>query len=222
MLTIFLDESGDLGFDLSKQGTSRFFVMTFLCCESKRRIEKIVSETHAELKNRYKKQGGVLHACYERPVTRQRLLGRLGMMDCLILTVYLDKTLVSFGKELSKAQLYSSIASSLLDDLLSREPLGDVLKLVTLIASRRETNAFLNEGFKNYLISEAWKKHRLEIRVEIRTTFEEKALQAVDFVSWAIFHKLEYGEDLYYRLIQPRIVSECALSVKRQNPARYF
>ena len=33
-------------------------------------------------------------------------------------------------------------------------------------------------------------------------------LQAVDFVSWAIFRKYEYGDDSYYNLIKNKIVEE--------------
>lgn len=37
-----MDESGDLGFDFSKRGTSKFFVVTLLYVQEKRQIEKII------------------------------------------------------------------------------------------------------------------------------------------------------------------------------------
>jgi len=49
------------------------------------------------------------------------------------------------------------------------------------------------------------------LRIAIRTPFEEKALQAVDFVSWSVFRKYEYGDDSYYNLIKSKIVEENAL-----------
>ena len=36
---IFLDESGDLGFDWSKKGTSRYFTITLLVCHDKRTMQ---------------------------------------------------------------------------------------------------------------------------------------------------------------------------------------
>lgn len=42
MAYIFLDESGDLGFDFIKKKTSKFFIVTCLFTESKTPIEKIV------------------------------------------------------------------------------------------------------------------------------------------------------------------------------------
>lgn len=47
MAYIFMDESGDLGFDFSKQKTSRYFVITFLMIEDHKIgdvvIKKIIS-----------------------------------------------------------------------------------------------------------------------------------------------------------------------------------
>ena len=40
MAYIFLDESGDLGFDFSKKRTSRYFIITCLFVSHKRPIEK--------------------------------------------------------------------------------------------------------------------------------------------------------------------------------------
>jgi len=88
---IFLDESGDLGFNFKKKGTSKFFVITLLFAGDKRPIEKVVSKTHSELKKKHKKRGGVLHCYQEKPVIRQKLLKRLAERDCVVMTIYLNK-----------------------------------------------------------------------------------------------------------------------------------
>ena len=88
---IFLDESGDLGFNFKKKKTSKIFVITCLFVENKRPIEKIIRKTHSELKKKYKRRFGVLHAVKEKPITRQRLLKRLSEKDCAIMTIYLNK-----------------------------------------------------------------------------------------------------------------------------------
>lgn len=50
VLHIFLDESGDLGFDLSKSGTSRYFVITLLVCEDLQTQNGIISAVKRTLK----------------------------------------------------------------------------------------------------------------------------------------------------------------------------
>ena len=79
---------------------------------------------------------------------------------------------------------------------------------IKLIASRRETNKFLNLNFANYLKNQTENNHRLSIEVEIKTPSEEKGLQAVDFLSWAIFRKYEHVDDSYYNIIKKIIVEE--------------
>ena len=44
--------------------------------------------------------------------------------------------------------------------------------------------------------------------ISIRTPAEEKVLQAVDFISWAIFRKHEKHDDRYYNIIKNKIVEE--------------
>ena len=44
--------------------------------------------------------------------------------------------------------------------------------------------------------------------LSVKTPAKQKALQAVDFVSWAIFRKYEYKDDTYYNLIRGKIVEE--------------
>ncbi len=204
---IFLDESGDLGFNFRKKKTSKFFIITCLFVVNKRLIEKKVRKTHAELKKKYKKRFGVLHAVKEKPTVRRRLLKRLNEKDCVIMTIYLNKKRVYTRLQEEKAVLYNYVANILLDRIYSKKlvPIG---KKIELIASKRETNKFLNKNFRRYLNSQVKNKHKIEIVIKIKTPYQEKSLQAVDFVSRAIFRKHEYGDDSYYNIIKSKIVEE--------------
>jgi hypothetical protein len=207
MAYIFLDESGDLGFDFRKKKTSKFFVVTCLFTENKRPIEKIVKKTHSELKKKYKRRFGILHAVKEKPITRQRLLKRLNEKDCVIMTIYLNKKKVYTKLRDEKPVLYNYVTNILLDRIYTKKiiPIKD---RVELIASRRETNKFLNENFKNYLNRQVENRHKTDIKISIRTPSDGKVLQAVDFASWAIFRKYEYGDNSYYNIIKNKIVEE--------------
>src|SRR3989338_8325784 len=122
MAYIFLDESGDLGFNFKKRGTSNFFVITLLFIEgSKGPIEKIIKKTHSQLAKKFKRRIGVLHAVYEKKI----------------------------------------ISSD---------------KSIELIASRRETNKFLNENFKDYLRRQVKSIHKGTIQISIKTPVEESSL----------------------------------------------
>jgi len=70
MTYIYLDESGDLGFNFSKAGTSRHFSIAFLLTENKRPISSLVKKVFLSLPPATKrKNSGVLHAHHEKSVT---------------------------------------------------------------------------------------------------------------------------------------------------------
>ena len=204
MAFIFLDESGDLGFNFKKKKTSKIFVITCLFIENKKPIEKIVKKTHSELQKKYKRRFGALHAVKEKPITRQRLLKRLTEKDCAIMTIYLNKRRVYTKLQEEKQILYNYVANILLDRIYSKKIIS-IDKKVGLIASKRETNKFLNENFKNYINKQVENRHRIKMEILIKSPHEEKSLQAADFVSWAIFRKYEYGDDSYYNIIKKHI-----------------
>jgi hypothetical protein len=206
MFYIFLDQSGDLGFNFKKKRTTKYFVITFLFCLNKRPIEKCVKKTYCSLMQKYKKKG-ILHAYSEEISTRKKLLKFLSEKECKIMTIYLNKEKVYTKLQEEKAVLYNYVSNILLDRIFSKKiiPINDEVKL---IASRRETNKFLNNNFKNYLKDKVQSGYKLNIEVLIKTPEEEKSLQAVDFISWAIFRKYEYGDCNYYDLIKKKISEE--------------
>jgi hypothetical protein len=207
MAYIFLDESGDLGFNKAKQRTSKYFIITFLFTEEKRPIEKVVRTTHASLKKQHKQKGGTLHCYHEKPATRTRMLNKLSQKDLKIMTVYLNKEKVYTKLHKEKDVLYNFVTNILLDRICTKKLIPKNEK-ICLIASRKETNKFLNENFKNYLTDQVRNNHKLDIEVEIKTPHEEKSLQAVDFLSWSIFRKYEYDDESYYEIIKEKIYEE--------------
>ena len=205
---ILLDESGDLGFSY-KKGSSKFFIVTIIFTESKRSLEKIARRVHKTLRKKFMKVG-VLHAYKEAPITRQRLLKDLAKTDCGILLVILNKKKVFTKLQDEKSVLYNYVTNILLERLMNKKPIP-IDKPITLIAAQRETNKFLNENFKSYLSKQINNNHKISLKVEIATPAEEKSLQVVDFASWAIFRKYEFGDDSYYNLVKVRIIEEAPL-----------
>src|SRR3989344_4744008 len=209
MKYLFLDESGDLGFNPKKKN-SKYFVITILFASDKKPLEKIVKNVHKSLRKKVKRlNGGVLHSVKEKPATRKRLLKSLSEKDISIMTIYLNKSKVYTHLQDEKHILYNYVANILLDRIMTKHLDKD--REITLIAAKRETNKFLNIGFKDYLENQLRNKHKALIAVEIKTPSEEKALRAVDFACWAIFRKYEIGDDLYYDLFKKIIIEESPL-----------
>jgi hypothetical protein len=211
MSYIYLDESGDLGFNFDKKKTSKYFVIACLFVKEKRPIEKIIKKIFSNFsKKEVKIHGGVIHAYKEKSSTKTKILTLLSRKDISIISIYLNKSKVYTKLQDEKHVLYNYVANILLDRIYTKKliPTNEEIKL---IASRRETNKFLNENFCGYLKSQVSEKHKLDIKVEIKSPQQEKCLQIVDCVCWAIFRKREHKDDLFYKIIKEKIAEESPL-----------
>jgi hypothetical protein len=204
---IFLDESGDLGFNAKKK-SSLYFIITIIACEDKRIIEKAVKKIQKSLRKKAKRlSGGILHCYKEKPAVRKKMLALIRQEKISVMTICLNKRHVHTNLQEEKHVLYNYVANILLDRILTKKLINWGGK-VMLIASKRETNRFLNENFSTYLAGQVKRNHKIKLEVLIRTPAEEKGLQAVDFVSWSIFRKYDGNSDEYYKIIKPLIFEE--------------
>ena len=212
MAYIFLDESGDLGFDFKKKKTSKFFVITFLFAKDKKVVERMVKKifkgfSRLEVKNHH----GVLHAYKEAPRTRQKLLNMVRENNTSnVIVIYLNKRKVYSKLQDEKQVLYNYVTNILLDRVCTKK-LIPIDEKISLIASRRETNKFLNQNFTAYLKNQVRNNHKLDIDIEIKSPTQEKSLQVVDMLSWSVFRKYEHGDESYYNIIKPDIIEENSL-----------
>lgn len=206
MSYIFLDESGDLGFDFTKRKTSSVFVITFLFVNHKDPVERIIKKvfkSFTRLERAF--HHGCLHCHKEKPKVRNQVLNLLNEKDISIMAVYLNKKKVYTKLQDEKHVLYNYVTNILIDRVYSKK-LVPLNEKISLVASRRETNKFLNHNFKRYLENKVAENHKLSIEVSIKTPNEEKSLQVADFASWAIYRKMQYNNDSYYNLIKQKIV----------------
>lgn len=209
MSYIFMDESGDLGFNFKKKKTSKFFVVTFILTKDKNDLDKIVKKIFRGFsKTEVKNHAGTLHAYKESSQTRHKLLNLLHSKKSIsIITVYLNKDKVYTRLQDEKHVLYNYVTNILLDRICTKKliPIDEKIKI---IASRRETNKFLNSNFSSYLKNQSKNNHGLDIEIDILSPHSEKGLQVVDMISWAIFRKYEHGDDTYYNVIKQNIIEE--------------
>lgn len=56
MYYLFLDESGDLGFDLRKRGSSNYFVITFLLVKGNRERKALENAVERTIKSKVRKK----------------------------------------------------------------------------------------------------------------------------------------------------------------------
>lgn len=204
MAYVFLDESGDLGF---KKKSSKWFLFTIAIVDDYRALERVIKKVWKHLKKRHKKSGE-LHAYHENAITRKRVLRMLNELDSLkIMCTVLDKKKIHIDLQNQKQYLYTYTANILLDNLYGKKILSKD-EPIHLFVDRKETKKKLRTDFINHLTESVEGKHEGGFSVILHSSHENKSLQAVDFLSWAIFRKYEYGDSEYYDIIKSKIIDE--------------
>lgn len=203
MAYIFLDESGDLGF---KEGSSKWFIFTIVLTNDHRRIEKIIKKIHKNLSKKYRRVYE-LHAYHADEITRKRVLKLLAQEDLKVLCVVLNKDKVYVDLQQQKNYLYNYTANILLDRLHNNN-LINISDPIYLYIDQKDTKKSLRDNFEKYLQENFIKRRGDGVNIQIKPSHTEKCLQAVDFMSWAIFRKYEQGDCSYYDLIKSCVVEE--------------
>ena len=211
MAYIFMDESGCLGFNFNKPKTSNHFIITFLMTNNDKILDKIVNKTFRAIPPKKRRNHvGSLHCNKEDNKTRAKLFSLLKDKDVSVMVISLNKHKVYTKLQDEKTILYNYVTNMLLNRIAEKRLLPTKDK-ITLIASRRETNRFLNENFKNYLETQVSATHKILMDVVIKPATSDKGLQVVDFVSWAVFRKYEHNDDYFYNTIKNLIIEERGL-----------
>ncbi len=121
--------------------------------------------------------------------------------------IYLNKKKVYTDLQNQKSYLYNYTANILLDRLHNKKLLKDGDKILIYI-DQRETNKFLKKNFEDYLKSNLIKKDNNHFEIKIKPSHTEKCLQAVDFISWAIFRKYEKRDEEWFEIFKGKTAYE--------------
>ena len=202
---IFLDESGDLGFS---KGSSNWFLFTLVVVENPRKIEKIIKKIRKTLNKKHKKNFSELHAYHCDDITRTRVLKSISELDdiCVVTTI-LNKKKVHVDLRNQKNYLYNFTANIILDRLINKKIIKDE-ENIFLVVDKKDTKKNLKENFISYITKAMKEKRNGDFKMTLSASYNEKGLQAVDFISWAIFRKYERGDFEFYEIIKDKIVDE--------------
>ena len=210
---IYLDESGDLGFDFEKQKTTKKFVITILICfstESRNEFVKAVRRTlknklnHKKNRKRYVKELKGTNTTLE---IKKYFFRNIKNGNWSIYTLVLNKFRVikRLQTKNGKKKLYNFLSHF----LLSKLDLTNLYKNVELVVDRCKNKEEIKD-FNQYLANQLEASLPLETDLNILhlTSEESTQLQAVDLFCWGIFRKYENADMKWYNEYRNKIVFE--------------
>ncbi len=209
---IFLDESGDLGFDFNDKKPSRYFVITLLVCDNQETvtiIKKAIERTlknkiagHKELGNQQELKGSSIpfniKAYFYKNISRAD--------SWKIYSIILDKK-TAFKKltlPIDTHRLYNILANHLLKQVDFARA-----KTVNLLIDKSKNRDGIN-AFDDMLKLSLNVILPLNVPLNISHIPSHKSygIQAVDLFCWGLFRKYMHADEEWYYLFKDKIAYE--------------
>jgi len=206
MITIFIDESGDLGF--SKR-SSDIFVIALLMTTKPELIRRTVRKVRDTIKKK-NKAPDELHWNSSNEVIKKRTLKRLSELDLELHLLILNKRKVYSYLQNEKDKLYHYLSGLILDHACFDD------NKVKIIFDKRSKDRFVRADLSNYIHKKVINSNK-DVLVEVlhKRSVDDRGLQAVDMIAGATFTKYQHNNSEFLDIIKHLITTEKKLFEKK-------
>jgi len=212
MWYLYLDESGDLGFDFVNKKPSKFFTITILavsCHDANRQLIKAVKTTLRRKLNNSKHQKRMCQELKGTGTTmevKRYFYQKVADIKFGIYSLTLNKKKVYERLSKNKPRVYNYIARKVLNKIPLEKNGGDRIELI-IDKSMAKPEI---EEFNSYIRRELESRLPLNVPVDIYhwLSHENYGLQAVDLFCWGIFQKYEKKNTEWYEIFKRKVRSD--------------
>jgi len=195
MWYLYLDESGDLGFDFVNKKPSKFFTITILAISSQEANRKLIKMVKTVLKRKLnyskdkKRQVPELKGTGTIISIKKYFFNKVKDIKFGIYSITLNKKMVYERLTKNKPKVYNYVARRVLDQIPFEKNNGD---RVELIIDKSMAKIEIIE-FNKYIRSQLEGRLPINTPLEIyhRLSHNNSGIQAVDLFCWGIFQKYE-------------------------------
>ncbi|MCB4791366.1 MAG: DUF3800 domain-containing protein [Elusimicrobia bacterium] len=220
MIYLYLDESGDLGFDFINKKPSRFFVVTILAVQgedARRRITIGVKRTLRRKLNPASKRQRMVEELKGTDTTfevKQYFLRQIKDAKFSIYSIVLNKKRVYEYLLKDKSRVYNWVARLLLDNVNISGAQTRVMLVLDKCKGKREI-----EDFNTYIRSQLQARINPKIPLDIRhlDSLQECCLQACDMFAWGIFRKYERRDNKWWNVFKEKVVYDGTYLPENKN-----
>ncbi len=206
MWWVYLDESGDLGFDFITKSPSKVFTITLLLVREQEHNRSILNATKKTIKRKLPNRPNVeLKGRNTSLEIKQYFYNLVQSVPFEIYSLTLNKRRVYDYLQNRKDRLYNYLAGRVIQKL----PLGAATTRIQLVVDRCK-NCDEIKDFNTYL--ERQLESRLDPRIPLDISHhpsnENGGLQAVDMFSWGLFRKYERRDEAWWTIFRSKIAFE--------------
>jgi hypothetical protein len=203
-LSVFVDESGDLGFS---GRSSSYFVICALATRNAASVRRAVKKVRQRALGKSLRSVPELKFSASSTHLRESVLRALSRLDIELWYVCLRKG--EHAPELPPLDTIYGHLAGFLVETIARTKNRSIFLIMDRFLSKKAIERF-NEGLAEKGSTAVWQFRKLPIdfKIEHVDSQSEPCLQAADFVAGAIFTKYERGDSKFYDIIKSRITEE--------------
>lgn len=203
MWFLYLDESGDLGFDFFGKRPSNFFTVTILALRGESNNRALIKAAKKTLRRKLPKRPFVeLKGSHTSIDVKRYFYGLVQSVPFGIYALTLNKRRVYENLAQRKDRVYNFIARNVLDQVPLERASPRVMLVIDKSKSRREIGEF-----NDYIVRQL--KGRIDPKVPLdiyhHRSQENLGLQATDLFSWGIFRKYERSDLEWFTVFEEKI-----------------
>ena len=209
MWYLYLDESGDLGFDFVNKRPSKFFTVAVLATQNignNRKIQKAVKVVLRRKLNPSSKRKRIVEELKGERTTleiKDYFFRQLKDTKFAIYAITLNKVRVYEELSQDKSRVYNFIARQVFDNIPFEKSVG---KRIILTIDKSKGKKGIRE-FNRYIIDQL--KGRISPKTPFDIYHEDSkkigGLQAVDVFTWGIHRKYEHDDRTWFNVFKDKI-----------------
>ena len=203
MLYLYLDESGDLGFDFFSKKPSKSFTIAILAIRGVNNNRVLLKSVRKTIRRKLcKKSLQELKGSHSTIEVKRYFYNLVSSVPFDIYALTLNKKRVYNELTQKKDRVYNFIARNVLDKI----PFDNTLKRIEFIIDKSKNRREIGE-FNEYIVRQL--KGRLDPKIPLNishhTSIENLGLQAIDLFSWGIYRRYERADNEWYNLFKARV-----------------
>lgn len=207
MWYLYLDESGDLGFDFVNKKPSKFFTVSVLALSSRHANRQLIKQVKTVLKRKLKvsakKPIVELKASKTTLDIKRYFYGRVKDIKFGIYSITLNKKKVYERLIQNKPRVYNYIARKVLDEIPFEKNNGARVELILdkcmAKPEIREFNTYIRRELESRL------PPTVPLDISHLLSHENYGLQAADLFCYGVFQKYERGKLEWYDVYKSKI-----------------
>lgn len=205
MWYLYLDESGDLGFDFVNKKPSRFFTVCILATsqrESFLKIRQAVRKTIRRKLNKPKRNKiQELKGTNTTLAVKRYFYQQIEDVTFGLYSMTLNKRRVYERLTYEKDRVYNFIARKVLDQI----PFEKASSRVQVVIDKSKSKPEIVE-FNNYIFQqlEARLDPKVSMNIDHLISHQDAVLQATDLFTWGVFQKYERKNEEWYQVFKKK------------------